>query len=229
MAKVKYGEFVVGMSGKVGGTIHSRNKGGAYTKNWAIPTNTPSSYRTAVRALFGMFSQAWRNLTAAQIAAWNSATGNFQVIDRMGNLITLSGINLYKGLNQNLMGVGAAAISTPPMPAGTISAQIGNLTSTFTGTILTLTTAQAVPTGMAMVVEATSPQSPGVSNAQNEFRVVQSFAAAAASPHDIETNYIARFGSFPPAGSKVFARIKFINITTGESSTYSNTSAITGA
>lgn len=229
MAKVKYGEFVVGMSGKVGGTIHSRNKGGAYTKNWAMPTNTISSYRTLVRSYFGSFSQAWRSLTAAQIAAWNSATSNFQVIDRMGSLITLSGINLYKALNQNLVGVGVAPISTPPMPEGTLSTAIGALTSTFTGTILTLATASAVPTGMSMVVEATPPQSSGVSNAQNKFRVVQVFAAAATSPHDIETTYVARFGAFPPAGSKVFVRIKFINATTGESSTYSNTSAITGA
>jgi hypothetical protein len=53
--------------------------------------------------------------------------------------------------------------------------------------------------------------------------------AAGAADKDVAADYIARFGSFPPAGSKVFARTKFINKTTGESSTYYAQSCIVTA
>lgn len=229
MAKIKYGEFVVTASGKVGGTIHSRNKGGAYVKNWVKPTNPASSFQTAVRAVFSSFSQAWRTLTDAQRAAWNSGTSNYQVIDKLGALITLSGIALYKSLNQNLSTIGESAISTPPMPSGVLTTTLSSMTADVSDDEIHVINSAVVPAGMKIVIECTPAQSPGINNANNKFRVVKVVDAAGAADQEISTEYVARFGSFPPAGSKILSRVKFINKTTGESSTYQSTSCIVQA
>lgn len=226
MAKVTYGEFVTNMSGSVGGTVHSRNKGGSYTKNKVIPSNTYSSYKAAVKNTFAQFSQAWRNLTEDQRIAWNSSTGNYQVIDVLGKLITLSGINLYKSLNQNLATIGVAPISSPPIPAGTLVTSFSTLTADVSDGEINVTMSAVVPTGMKQVIEATAPVSPGIFNANNKFRVLKVVDAGGLALQDIASEYIIRFGSFPADGSKIFVRVKYINKTTGESSTYSSLSCI---
>jgi hypothetical protein len=229
MAKVTYGEFVTNMSGSVGGTVHSRNKGGSYTKNKVIPSNTYSSFKAAVKATFGSLSQAWRNLTEAQRIAWNSATGNYQVIDVLGKLITLSGINLYKSLNQNLATISVAAISTPPMPQGTSVTTFTSLAVDVSDVAIDVTMSAVVPANMKQVIEATPPMSAGIFNANNKFRVLSVVDAAGAAAQDVGAAYVTRFGAIPPAGSKIFVRVRYVNKTTGESSTYSSLSAISVA
>lgn len=229
MAKIKFGDNVVTMSGKRGGNIYSRNKGGAYTKNWVKPTNPFTTYKAAIKSVFGYLSQHWRNLTDAQRLAWNSNTANYQVIDRLGALITLSGLALYKSLNQNLSTIGMSYITSPLMPAGTLVAGFSSMTADVSDNEIHVIMDAVVPAGMKQVIEATPPLSPGVYNASNKFRVIQVVDAAGAADTDIVTAYVARFGSFPAAGSKIFARVKYINKTTGESSTYSAGSCIVTA
>jgi hypothetical protein len=229
MAKIKFGDNVVAMSGKRGGNIYSRNKGGAYSKNWVKPTNPFSTFKAAVKSVFGALSQSWRTLTDAQRLAWNSTTANYQVTDRLGSLITLSGIALYKGLNQNLDTVGVAALTSPVMPQGVLISLFNSLTADVSDAALHVIMDGVVPAGMAQVIEATPPLSAGVYNASNKFRIITTVAAAGAADQDIAGLYIARFGSFPPAGSKIFARVKYINVTSGESSTYGAGSCIVTA
>lgn len=228
-AKVVYGEFVTNMSGSVGGTVHSRNKGGSYTKNKVIPSNTYSPYKAANKSAFGGFSQAWRTLTEAQRIAWNSATGNYQVIDVLGKLITLSGINLYKSLNQNLFTIGVADISTPPMPQGTLVESFVSLACDVSDVAIDVTMGGAVPANMKQVIEATPPMSAGIFNANNKFRVLKVVDAAGLAAQDVGADYVTRFGAIPPAGSKIFVRVRYVNKTTGESSTYSSLSTISVA
>lgn len=229
MAKIKFGDNVVAMSGKRGGNIYSRNKGGAYSKNWVKPTNPFSTYKAAIKSVFGALSQLWRTLTADQRASWNSATPNYQVIDRLGSLITLSGIALYKALNQNLSTISMAYITSPTMPEGTLTTTITHLTADVSDGELHVTSDAVVPANMRQVIELTPPLSAGVYNAGNKFRIVAVVEAAGAADQDVAADYVTRFGSFPPAGSKVFARTKFINKTSGESSTYYALSCIVTA
>jgi hypothetical protein len=229
MAKIKFGDNVVVMSGKRGGNVYSRNRGGAYSKNWVKPTNPFSIYKAAIKSFFGASSQAWRTLTESQRVSWNSVTPNYQVIDRLGALITLSGIALFKSLNQNLDTISETAILAPVMPAGTEVTLLTSMTADVSDNEIHIISADTVPAGMKQVIEATPPLSAGVFNANNKFRVVQVVDAAGAADIDIVTLYVARFGSFPPVGSKLFARTKFINKTSGESSTYSSASCITTA
>lgn len=214
MALVKYGEFIVDMSGKVGGTINSNNRGGKYAKNWARPVNRNTVYQINARNLQTRFAQLWRTLTAAQRAAWIAAAPLFPYVNRVGDTVFLSGFNLYCKLNINLALVGVAAITVPPAAAGVTA--VLTLTLAIIAGVGTLTfTPTPVPAGINFLVWATPGLSAGVSFVKNQYRLIGFIPAAGVSPFTITTMYNARFG--PAAvGSRVFAGLQPINIVTGQ-------------
>jgi hypothetical protein len=223
--KMKFGAIVVAGSGKIGGHVASKNRGGAYLRTKVTPVNPNTASQATVRTRLAGFSQDWKALTQAQRDAWNAAVQDFARTDIFGDIRNPTGFNLYQRLNNNLAQIGVAALTTPPGLESVDQVTIGTLILNLTGPVGTLATSAAVPTGMTMVVDATPSLSPGVSFVKSEYRRIQTFAAAAASPHNIYAAYIAKFGA-PVEGMKVFARISFINTTTGQSSPYQSTSAI---
>ena len=94
--------------GRAGGTIFSKNKGGHYAKNFTNPNNPQSPAQQAVRGIFGDLSQAWRQLTQVQRDAWDEAAPTFPVINKLGEVIFLSGQGLHMQLNLNLEAVDQA-------------------------------------------------------------------------------------------------------------------------
>lgn len=213
--KALWGSMLVDGSGKLGGHVYSKNRGGNYVRTKTTPTNPQTAFQSDVRTSFTSISQSWRALTAAQQAAWNTAVANFKTTDIFGSLRTPSGSNLYMRLNRNLHTVGVAIISVPPAPATTASPlSITAAAAAGAATFTVAFTPTPVPAGYAMVIRATAQQSPGKSFLKNQYRVVQVVAAAGASPTNFEAAYVARFGN-TVAGNKIGVSISFYNITTG--------------
>lgn len=229
MALIKFGDNVVVQSGKVGGNVYSRNRGGAYRKNWVKPNNPQTTYQTAVRTIFTGFSQGWRLLTSAQRTAWNSMVENFQRVNRLGDLRTLSGKALYQSLNNNLLNVGAAAITSPLMPAGVENAGDVTIAAAVGANTVTLTFVNAIPADMNLVVEATPGLSPGITNASNRFRQVAVLDNGDASPYALRPEYDVKYGAVPAQGSRLSVRVYMVNNTTGEKGTYTTATCIVAA
>lgn len=226
-ALVKYGEMIADLRGKINGTVHSRNKGGAYMRNLVIPTNPQTAAQTAVRAALSGFSQAWRGLTSAARAAWNGAAVNFPSINVFGDVRELTGISLYNKLNLNLSNVGVAALTSPPAPVGADAVTAVSAVCDESAQTLIVTVApDPVPADHSLVIEATPQISPGINNFTNRLRKIQFFAAASAGPHDVSAAYNAKFG-VPVAGQKVGVRVKLVRTTTGEVSQTLVTDTIT--
>lgn len=226
MAKIKFTAFLAEARGKLAGTVFSKNRGGNYVRTKVTPVNPQTSSQVAVRNQLTAFAQNFRALTAAQIAAWNTAVSNFTSTDIFGDIKTPAGINLYNKLNINLALAGQAAIVNPPLPTGADACVIESLVSDVSSSLFTIDTdLAAVPAGHSLIIEATPQLSPGKSFVKSEFRVIEVLAAATAFPYLAGPTYIAKFG-VPIAGQKVFCRIKTINNTTGEASGYSQISTI---
>lgn len=224
--KAKFGAIVVAGSGKIGGHVASRNRAGAYFRTKVTPVNPQTSFQNTVRARLTTLAQAWRGLTAAQRAAWNASVGDFAKTDVFGDLKNPTGFNLYQRLNNNLASIGVAAIDVPPVPSEVSTVNIGALSIDIgAGDVNQIATSGNVPAGTTMQVWATPGLSPGISFVKSEYRLLQTFAAASASPHDIQTAYEARFG-VPAAGQKVFCKIVFVNATTGQKSSEQSTNTI---
>ena len=102
------------MRGHTGGTVFSKNTFANYIRNKVSPVNPDTPAQSLVRSRFTSLSQDWRGLTQAQIRAWNQGAQAFAHTNVFGNNVPLTGFNLFKQLNQNLLAAGAATIDDIP-------------------------------------------------------------------------------------------------------------------
>lgn len=226
-AKIKFGMFITEMRGKVGGTVISRNRGGAYTKNKVTPLNPNTSYQQTVKARLAALSQGWRGLTEAQRVAWDAIVDLYARTDVFGDLRNPSGQQLYIRVNANLENAGQVAISDPVFPVGVDAIVSGALVMNSVGPVSTIAyTPTPTPAAHALIVEATEQLSQGIMNANSKFRQVEVFAPAQVSPADFSVTYAAKFGALV-TGTKVFSRIRQIRTDTGEVSGTSQSSTTT--
>lgn len=217
---------VTSLSGSTGNTTFSRNKGGAYARRRVVPINPQTAYQTAVRNKFGAFSSTWKTLTAAQRTAWNACTSQFTRKNRLANIITLSGINVYKELNQNLYNAGVAAISVPPVPVAPLN--VSSLSVAVSATASTMVSTFAVSPTPALtytLVYATAGMSPGISNFKNKLRLIGVLAPATATGATLQALYVAKFGA-TVIGEKYGFAFVAVHGTSGQKSPAVTASAI---
>jgi len=121
MAKVILGPMVGQASGKIGGMVFSRNRGGTYVRRRAHPTTNTSQWAESAKDTFSLVSGAWAGLTAAAREAWHTWSSNNPIVDRVGNRITLDGHAAYLRVNCFRNAVTGSSLALPPVigpPAG---------------------------------------------------------------------------------------------------------------
>jgi len=241
MALIKMSSIgITNLSGKAGGSVYSRNRGGSYVKNFVMPVNTFSEARQLVRASFGAISAGWRLLSNTERQSFINQAANYPTLNALGDTNVLSGNSLYVMLNKNLVNAGLPQITEAQAPLGTnaISGEttfpIYNLglgaSFTFDDTLQFDNASQL----NEYVFEATPAVSSSINNVANRFRVLalttglngttpiasqiteSNFAATGSA---FKTAYESQFG-VPAVGDVVWFRIKAINPKTGEASAY---------
>lgn len=229
MAKVKFSALIAEMRNKLNGSVFARNRGGAYLRTKVTPLNPQSAAQVAARNLLTQFSQSWRSLTQAQRDAWNAAVAQFSTTDVFGDVVNPTGATLYTRLNINIANAGGTAISTPPAPQGADALASLSLTAAESSDTFDISFGPSpVPANHTLVVESTPMLSPGISNANAQFRVIGSVAASGTSAADLFGEQVAKFGALV-VGQKVFIRAKLINSVTGEVSQALTASTIVAA
>lgn len=213
--KVKYSALMSAASGKLNGSVASKNRSGAYLRNKVTPVNPQTAAQNAVRSRLASFSQAWRGLTAAQRAAWDGAVNQFQKTNVFGDLVSPTGKNLYTRLNSNLDNIGESAISSPPLPAEVPEPIAGALTyDVGTGDAATFAFTND-SSAVTYALFATAPLSPGIGFFKNRYRQIGIYAGSGGSPIDFKADYIAKFGA-PAEGQKIAVKLVPIVVATGQ-------------
>ena len=96
MALVKYGGGIVQMSGSIAGNTFARNRYGNYVRSRTIPTNPNTAGQQAVRAAIAWLTEHWSTtLSAAQRTAWNLYGASVPMLNKLGEVIHLSGFNHF--------------------------------------------------------------------------------------------------------------------------------------
>lgn len=208
MAKIKWGMIVVDGRGKLGGQVFSKNKSGAIIRTKVTPSNPRTAAQQMVRGILGSISAGWSALTAAAIAAWNSASADWARTNEFGDPVTLSGKSLYQALNQNLLLVGASAVTLPPLKTDMPTSVLASATVDTTAATLVLTGVDT-SANYHIVVEATPMVPEGMSNVTTKYRRVYNSLANTFVAADAYSDLIAKFGA-PTPGSKMFVRVKYI-------------------
>jgi hypothetical protein len=213
--KINWGALVVDGRNKIGGHVASKNRGGAYLRTKVSPAQPSSTYSAAVRSRLASISAGWRGLSEAQRLAWNDAVGSFKKTDIFGNSRNPSGFNLYQELNNNLVNIGIAQITTPPLPVAVATMSSSSFTAVHAGA-LTITYAPAIPAGQKFLVRATPALSPGKNFVKSELRQIGVIVTADASPLVYTTQYGVKYGAVGAAGQKIFLELIPVNSVTGQ-------------
>jgi hypothetical protein len=191
----------VPQSGSIGGVTSARNRFGQYKRARSSPVNRNTTYQGVVRARLGINSAAWRTLTEAQRAGWNSLGSGQSRTDFLGQTYTQQGNQMHASVNNNRAAVGLAPVADAPA----IATPIALATVTVTLTVASFSIAYtATPLAAAtyLMVFASPQRSPG-RNFEGDLRLIKVGAAAGASPLVVLTEYTARFG-VPIVGQKIF-------------------------
>jgi len=213
MASIKFGAFLTDMRGKIGGSVFSKNKNGAYAKNKVTPSNPQSGAQMAVRNLLAGFAQQWRTLTETVRQGWIDGAVNFPRTNVFGDSYTLSGNMLFNSLNSNLAKIGISPITACPSPKGVSARVIDNVTAT--ATTLDVEIGTAIATSDKAIVRATVGLSAGVNNFKSKLRDIAIVDTSSTSTLDVIADYTAKFGA-PVASTAIGVALVVVNKTTGE-------------
>lgn len=191
----------VPQSGSVAGTTSSRNRFGQYRRTRATPVNPNSSFQGTVRARLAANSAAWRALSAAQQAGWESLGGSMVRTDSLGQSYTLNGFQAFCSVNNNLAAAGDSTVSAAPSLVTPSALSTATITLT-TSSLSIAYTPTPLGTGQRLFAFC-SPQRTAGRNYEGDYRLISVSSAAAASPLDAFSAYQARLGT-PVSGNRIF-------------------------
>lgn len=217
--KAKFGAVVVGGSGKLGGHVFATNRSGAYVRTKVTPMNPRNPAQVAVRTRLATIASAWRGLGAAAIAAWNAAVSDFKSTNVFGDVVNPTGFNLYQKLNNNLVNIGIAPITVPPVPVSVSVFDTASIVADDSAHTLVATVTPAVlDADEYVIVRACAPVSGGKSFVKSELRQISVLTAVVAGSIDLSAAYTAKFGAIGGVGQRVFVEFVHVNKVTGQAS-----------
>ena len=203
--KIKFGSFVVAGSGKIGGHVAAKNRGGAYLRTKVTPLNPNTNAQASSRALLASLSTAWSGLTDAQRASWNGAVASFATTDIFGDLRNPSGLNLYVKLNANLSNAGLPLLSVAPEKVEVPFSQLTSATFSIAAGELTILFADAGFAAQTLKIQATPAMSAGVSFVKSQLRTI--FTSDTWDEADIVgTSYVSKYG-VPALGQNIVVSV----------------------
>lgn len=226
MALMIPGAVVTQVSGRIGGSVFSHNRGGQYIRAGVIPKKVTSAAALTQKSILSTVTRSWALVDVASKAAWNHYTTENPVVNRIGMKKSLSGHQAFVGLNARLLRAGDAGISIPPTaapPAATAITSFSVDTVGSTGEIVYTPT----PAGAnnRVWIWAALVSSPGQTFIGSQFVLLTITAKNAASPVDIFAALELRFGTLQ-AGQVVWIRVQTMDSTTGLVSGFATTSAV---
>ncbi|GAH70394.1 unnamed protein product [marine sediment metagenome] len=215
MALLKMGPVVAAASGKIGGTVFSRNRYGVYARQWVLPTVSTSEDALQQKALLGGISAAFAALTDDQKLQWNEWAQSNPMTNRIGDQQILTGHAAYVRINMRVQKGGIGEIATPPVGVSPLALATITLTVDIgPGEFSFAFAPTPTPAPEALVVQACYVDSTSINFVENLFRTIGYSGGAEASPFDIEAAFVAKFGT-PQVGNVVHVKVWHIDNSTG--------------
>jgi len=206
------------MSGSAKGVTAAKTRGRKYIRNRGYGSNTRTEFQSSVKSVFKQLSQAWQGLSNAQILAWNSAAGSAEAKSVLGSKTKITGANLFMRLNYWVVYCGGQIMTTPPTLAGIEAPSEAVITLTGEKFTFELENAPVGAENLRLVIQASVPQSNGITRAYAKASAFADPFAITTSEIDLKGAYDAKCGA-PSAGTpKVFMKYFFVNTQTGEKS-----------
>ena len=206
------------MSGSAKGVTAAKVRGRKYIRNRGYGGAARTSAQAAVKSIFKQLSQSWRNLTNAQILAWNALAQTQAGKSVLGTSSKISGANLYSRLNYWIVACGGQAIANPPALQGVEAPTEAVITLTPTKFTFELEGEPEGVENLKLIVQASAPQSNGGTRAYSKAVQIGGPLEAVTEEYDLKKDYDEKHGAPNAASPKVFIKYFFVNTVTGEKS-----------
>ena len=206
------------MSGSAKGVTAAKTMGRKYIRNRGYGGSARTSAQASVKSIFKQLSQAWKNLTNAQILAWNALALTQAGKSVLGTSAKISGANLFTRLNYWVVACGGNVMQNPPTLQGVEAPTEAVITLTPSKFTFELEGEPENPENLKLVVMASAPQSNGVTRAYSKAVRVGAPLEAASEVYDLKKDYDEKNGVPTSAAPKVFMKYFFVNTVTGEKS-----------
>ncbi len=206
------------MSGSAKGVTAAKVRGRKYIRNRGYGGAVRTAAQAAVKSVFKQLSQSWRNLTNAQILAWNALAQTQAGKSVLGTSSKISGANLYSRLNYWIVACGGQAIANPPALQGVEAPTEAVITLTPTKFTFELEGEPEGVENLKLIVQASAPQSNGVTRAYSKAVQIGGPLEAVTEEYDLKKDYDEKHGAPNAASPKVFIKYFFVNTVTGEKS-----------
>ena len=177
-----------------------------------------TSAQATVKSIFKQLSQSWKNLTNAQILAWNALAQTQAGKSVLGTSAKISGANLYSRLNYWIVFCGGEALSNPPALQGVEAPTEAVVTLTPTKFTFELEGEPDNAADLKLIIMASAPQSNGVTRAYGKAVQIAQPLEAVCEEYDIKEDFDNKHGAPNAAAPKVFMKYFFVNTKTGEKS-----------
>ena len=200
-------------SGKLGGLVGSRGRGGNQLRARIVPRQAVTVSSSEARAITGGLPALWRLLTPAEHQSWAVLAEDLPMRDALGQSVTLSGYALYIACARRLITIGIIEPlrAAPPRPSfppiyGFEATPIYNAPGSASALQdIQLTTANPLPTDFTPVLRASAALSPTRFNIRpSNLRVIQAGAMWPSEPYGVLALWQAVYGTYPPAGTITF-------------------------
>lgn len=215
MAKYTPGPAVAAVSGSIGGTTFSHNRGGQYMRRRAIPTRVTSVAALAQKARIAGMSAAYGSITDLQKASWVTWAQQAPMVDKLGQQFTMSGHQAFVRINARLIACADAPLVDPPCVAAPAALQ--SLTGTWDiglGTFEIAFTETPLAAEDRLVTWGAVVDSPGVNYVENLYKQVDISDKALATGYDLQTALEARWGTLI-VGQQIFLKCAVHDSLTG--------------
>lgn len=196
MALIQLGPLAARVSGSIGGTVFSHNRGGQYARQRVAPTRVQTLYTSSARDALAACARAWGSLTNEQRQAWREYSIANPVVNRIGMSKTLSGHMAFNAINTRVLQGGGTSLDLPPLvgppePLGSASIALSATASTAVVTFANT----PLGAGKCLWLWAAVAAGPGASYFGNRWRLVYRSDAAQATGPDVWDDLVGRFGS----------------------------------
>lgn len=188
------------LTGKLGTNVYTPNRQGTGVRMLVTPRNPQTAEQTAQRSIIANVASAWRGLTAANRASWQTLVAAFPN--------NLSPFNIWVKVNAVLTELGQATLDdAPAMPSFTAL--------TFSSAFSVENTAGVLSMGLTPVMApapdfylyyASRPHSAGISGAVALNLIGNSTGAAPLSDAALSTAYSDKFG-VPALGTRIVMQV----------------------
>ena len=203
------------LSGKLGGVVFSRNKGGAYARSYAIPTVVTSDRALLVKFTLAYVSQSWSALSAANRLAWDQYALARPTSNRIGQQILLSGQAWHNACNSRLVLANESPITAPPVLPTPAATQVHSPEVDVNGEAASITFLSHPETSNIKAVIYGAVVTSGARNyVRNQYTHIATTDTDPSGAEDIGTELVAALGTIQE-GLTYHFKVQWVDIRTG--------------